>query len=86
MELCIMLVKRGPKAFPNFVAALTETNQQAVISAMERARSTLGQPAYRFIPPPYNYQENSTTDAKEPTFRFPPINSTSSSNNNDEYR
>lgn len=84
MELCIMLVKRGPKAFENFVAALTETNQQAVISAMERARSTLGQPAHRFIPPPYNHQENSTTDAKQPTFCFPPISS--SNNDSDEYR
>jgi len=79
-----MLVRRGPKAFSNFVAALKETNQHAVISAMERARTTLGQPAHRFIPPPSNHQENSTTDAKEPSFRFPPISS--SNNNSDEYR
>lgn len=50
LELCFMLVKRGPNAYNNFVGALRETNQFEVLSVLEVTRSNLNQPAYQFIP------------------------------------
>ncbi len=79
-----MLVKRGPKAYTNFTQALTETNQQEVLSAMERARSTLGQPAHHFIPPRSNNQEISSVDTNA-QFNFLPIYSTSPPANSELY-
>lgn len=81
MSLCMMLLTRGPAAYANFIKALMESGQNDILPLLERARSTLGQPAHHFIPPKSNNLHISSLDLGNSNGNngnfYPPIYSTS---------